>query len=243
MESRIGWSSRVGIGAALAFLGLLLQVALLSRYSSGPEAILLVPGAAAIYLGLGTAAVLLLGIVRRQRAAIAVVVSCAAAILLDVSILHPTDGKITPFRYATMLLKDAAAFHSIEYADAYGEGPESGPLALLARSKFCSRLPEEAIVVHYYASTDVAWNDRTRFAFERRGDHWDMLDLTGRGPPASLTERVSDGRRLFVLDVGGEHFELTRAQYGNGLLPASGDLRLVPGRPNVTVFFARPERR
>jgi len=201
----------------------------------------LVPGAAAIYLGLSTFAVLLLRFVRSQRAAIAVVAGLAAAILLDVSILHPTDGKITPFCYATVLFKEAAAFQSIGYADAYGEGPESGPLVLLARSKFRSRMPDEAIVAHYYASTHVEWKDRARFAFERRGDQWNMLDLTGRGPPASLTERLTFGRRLFVLDVGGEHFELTRAPFGNGLIPASGDLRLVPGHPSVTVFFASPE--
>lgn len=237
---RVGPAAAAAFGLALVLEGVSAQGALLWAYGSGPEAIIFVPAAAAIYLSIAVLGSVLLRRARTRVRLLQLAAACASAVLLSVCVLHPTDGGIKPFRYGVLLVEETLRWRRIGYEDVYAEGPEAGPRVMLARHKFRQQLPSAAIGVHYYETTDVPWEDRVRFVFERRDGRWVTLDLGGRGPAARLVEERRDGRALYAFEVAGERFEYvdeTKPFSSSGLEPASGDRRLQPGRPSIVPFY------
>jgi hypothetical protein len=242
---RVGPVAAAAFGLALLLEGVSVQGTLLWAYSSGPEAIILVPAAAAVYLSIAVLGSLLLWRAKTRVRVLQLAAACASAVLLSVCVLHPTDGDIKPFRYGVLLVEEALRWRQIRYENVYAEGSEAGPLVMLARHKFRERLPSAAICVHYYMTADVPWKDRVRFVFERRGGRWVTLDLGGRGPAASLVEERRNGRALYAFEVADDRFEYvdeTEPFISGGLEPASGDRRLQPGRPSIVPFFVFPVR-
>jgi hypothetical protein len=223
---------RTLITASLLCFGVVLQVALLSHYSSGPEAILLVPTAALVYAGIAVAGGRLAG-----RRPVLVAISSAIAIAASVSFLHPTDGRMKPHTYLLRLGRALTRYSRVTYAHAYAEEERDRPLRTLAARKYRDRIPERAILIHYYASPDVSWSGQARIALEFRSGRWQVLDLSGGLLSAAVSDQtLRDQQRIAVQINGGLFGIMNVANPGAPPRYEALDRMHVSGKPLIDAF-------
>lgn len=234
------FTGRMVTTALLAF-GVALQAGLLARYSSGPEAILLVPLAAALYVGMAIGAGRVVRTIDDGSQVARFVIVVALCIAATTSALHPTDGRLKPHSYLAGLARACVLYRSISYADIYAEGEEERPLKAVAISKFKTDAPERALVVHYYESATVDWTERRRIVFELRRGRWEALDLSGRGLAAMLREEADERGTRFTFVIDGTPFvERYRMDSGPRGRFEPGPLPLDHEAPRIVVFEWQP---
>ncbi len=234
---------KIAIPISFIAFALLLQVLLLKYYSSGPEAILLVPLAFIIYIGVG---ILAGNIVTKQGSKSKKAFTYALFLLIIsfiLSLFHPTDRGIKPHVYLINTIRALVYYNSIDYKTIYAEGELGEPYKALAIKKYRSELPERALVIHYYVSEKVEWEDRVRIVFEKRGNAWKFINLSNRAIKASLKMGTEKAERkefvIFVITVNGRSF---RERYIRDEFVADGyyfqslDGNWENGQPRIILF-------
>jgi len=174
--------------------GIVLQLLLLYYFSSGPEAVLLVPVAAVAYTFFSIVGALHANKVGALSGRILVIIFNLLAITATISLLHPTDGGIKPHEYLFRGIEALGSYSSISYNDLYSLSKSDLPLKRLAAFKFRRQLPERAVVVLYYASPAVSVG--TVLIFEKRSGNWQFIDVSNSKMPAAVTETAGQMARL-----------------------------------------------
>jgi len=179
--------------------GVLLQGALLGSYSNGPEAIITVPLAFALTVGIGLACGALAKLSRRRITAALLALAGLAAAAWVVCALHPTDGKMKPHHFAWAVLQHWRHPEAVHYEDVYAGGPDAAPLRFVAMRQYAHALPARAIGVDY-SQAGTPWDQALRYVCEERGGRWTVLDLAGRGLPLSIA--LVEGEAVPTLALG-----------------------------------------
>ena len=226
---------RAQIATLLLLYAIVLQTLLLYYFSSGPEAILLVPVAAVAYTFFSIVGALHANKVGTKLGRILVTIYYVLAITAAISLLHPTDSGIKPHEYLFRGIEALGNYSSISYNDLYSGSQSNLPLKQLAAFKFRRQLPEGAIVVFYYASPAVSLE--TVLIFEKRSGNWRFIDVANSRMQASVTETAGTDGSNFLFSIAGWTFEQHYRQYGSQppqFYPS--DARLRSGEPHIVVF-------
>lgn len=162
-----------------------------------------------------------------------------AIIILVISSIHPTDGGIKPSEYFIQYLKAQIARESIAYSNYYDEGKNRLPFKKIAMSRYKEQLPDRAIMVHYYQSEKVEWEDRVRIAFEKRSNNWSIVKLSNGDIQAGIEQIVSkNDSEIFKITINNKTF--TEKYYpptnGQNSYYYSQDSKWKDGEPRIIVF-------
>jgi hypothetical protein len=131
------------------------------------------------------------------------------AIVTASVILHPTDeDELKPITVVIKAAKAYANYSQVTYPMIYLEGAQNDALKVTALFKFRDKLPDRAVVVHYYESEKARWEERRLLIFEERNNSWKQV-LENTGLNASLSVKAEPGNaegEIYTFTINGHTF-------------------------------------
>ena len=233
---------KVLAAGTLIFFAFILQFSLLGNFSNGPEAIINVPLAIMFYV---IFSIIAGTVIAKSEVKLVKIISYIVALFINsliIAVLHPTDGGIKPHVYLIKSIQAGKKYDSIEYNDIYLEGEVNEPLKKIAIEKFKNNLPEKSLMVHYYKSNEVEWENRERIVFELQNHKWKSINLTNNNIYAKIDvgRQMIDGKESKVYFVTLNNYTFLQKYYppAVGQIGYFQELRNRPSKadPRITMF-------
>ena len=181
---------------------------------------------------------------QKQKAAskiIGLYIAVLVAIFMVAVIIHPTDDdELKPTTVVFKSVMAYANYSQVTYPMIYLEGAQNDALKVTAVFKFRNKLPDRAIVVHYYESEKSRWKDRRTLMFEKRNNTWKQLTEHVDSLKATISvesEPGSTDSEVYTFTINGhtftEKYFIDESHVGPHF--ASDESKWVDGQPRIKV--------
>jgi hypothetical protein len=168
-------------------------------------------------------------------------IAVLVAIVMAAVIMHPTDDdELKPATVVFKSVKAYANYSQVPYSMIYSEGAENDALKVTAVFKFRDKLPDRAIVVHYYESEKSRLKDRQTLIFEKRNNKWQQFIENDVSTKASISVKAEPGNtesEIYTFTINGHTFsdKYFTDEYHVGPHFASDKSKWINGQPRIKV--------